>query len=141
MADQLEIALNHDNAAGLTGIHDLSAGLFWRYAGSDIRLHMLWYTGEGRELDGSRRLHTYGLPYAVVTFPVLTRAELYYLTNTLCAGGEDNLVTARLFNEDANAWGNFNATLVKPQPNRDWSKRHRDTVRDVRLEFRDLEAL
>lgn len=141
MADQLELALNHNNAAGLQGIHELSPPLFYLYAGSDMLIHMEWFEGEGREMGGDRRWQIYGKPYVVVTFPWLTNAEVVYINGTLCANQPDNLVTARLCDEDTMAWGNYNAIIDKPAPTRDRTKRHTIGFKDVRVTIRDLEAL
>lgn len=125
-----QIANGHDNTAGLTAIEALSAPLFAAYADG---LLTEWHDFEARVWSGDRQLVPVGRAWVAWRFFRLTRDERQYLRDNFGAA-----VTIRTLDKGVNAFANFNATLVLPDPALGWEA---DAWRDVRVEFRDLEAV
>lgn len=125
-----KIADGHDNAAGLVALAALDPPLFAAYADGIVTE---WHESETRVWSGDRRLVPVGRAWVAWRFFRLTRDELAYLRDSFGAA-----VTIRTLDKGADAFANFNATLVLPDPADGW---HADGWDNVRVEFRDLEAL
>lgn len=127
-----QIADGHDNAAGLTALDALSPSLFAAYADGVLSE---WHESEARAWTGDRQLVPIGRVWAAWRLFRLTADELAYLRANFGAA-----VTVRTLDKGANAFANFNATLVLPDPAADaaWDA---GGWNDVRVEFRDLAAL
>lgn len=131
---EYKIADGHDNAAGLTELALLDAPLFAAYADGVVSE---WHESEARLWSGDRQLVPVGRAWVVWRLFRLTRAEMAYLRATFGASGvaQASPVTIRTLDKGANAFANFNATLVLPALALGWEA---DGWNDVRLEFRDL---
>jgi hypothetical protein len=127
---EYKIADGHDNTAGLTELALLDVPLFAAYGDG---LVTEWHESEARVWSGDRRLVPVGRAWAVWRLFRLTRDEMAYLRANFGAS-----VTIRTLDKIANTFADFNATLVLPDPARGWEA---DGWNDVRLEFRDLEAI
>lgn len=127
---EYKIADGHDNVGGLTELALLDAPLFAAYADGVLSD---WHDSEARVWSGDRQLLPVGRAWVVWRFFRLSAAELAYLRANFGAA-----VTIRTLDKSANAFANFNATLVLPDPAQNWDA---DGWNDVRLEFRDLVAL
>src|SRR5690606_11834768 len=124
------IADGHGNAAGLTALDALDPPLFAAYAGGIVTE---WHDSETRVWSGDRRLVPIGRAWVAWRFFRLTREECAYLRDHFGAA-----VTIRTLDKNADAFADFNATLVLPDPSRGW---HADGWDNVRVTFRDLLAL
>lgn len=130
---EYQIADGHDNEAGLTELTLLDPPLFAAYADG---LLTEWHDYEARQWSGDRQLVPVGRAWVAWRFFRLTRDEMAYLRGNFGAA-----VTIRTLDKgatDANAFANFNATLVLPDTATGWDG---DEWRDVRVEFRDLAQL
>jgi hypothetical protein len=125
-----KIADGHDNAAGLTELALLDAPLFAAYADGVLSE---WHESEARVWSGDRQLLPVGRAWVVWRLFRLTRPEMAFLRANFGAA-----VTIRTLDKSANAFADFNATLVLPALSLGWDA---DGWNDVRLEFRDLEAI
>jgi hypothetical protein len=134
---EYKIADGHDNIAGLTELALLDVPLFAAYADGIVTE---WHESEARVWSGDRRLVPVGRAWAVWRLFRLTRDEMAYLRANLGASGasQTSPVTIRTLDKGANAFADFNATLILPDPARGWEA---DGWNDVRLEFRDLVAI
>ena len=124
---EYQIADGHDNAAGLTALEALNPPLFAAYGEG---LLSEWHDFEARAWSGDRQLVPVGRAWVAWRFFRLTRDELAYLRDNFGAA-----VTIRTLDKGANAFANFNATLVLPDPALGWEADGWDAVR---VEFRDL---
>ncbi len=124
---EYKIANGHDNSGGLAALEALDPPLFAAYADG---LLTEWHDFEAREWAGDRSLVPVGRAWAAWRFFRLTRDELAYLRVHF-----GSAVTIRTLDKGANAFANFNATLVLPDPSLGWEA---DEWIDVRVEFRDL---
>lgn len=122
-----KIADGHDNAAGLTALDALDPPLFAAYADGIVTE---WHESEARAWSGDRRLVPIGRAWAAWRFFRLTREEMAYLRDHFGAQ-----VTIRTLDKAADAFADFNATLVLPDPADGWIA---DGWNDARIEFRDL---
>ena len=127
---EYQIAAGHNNAAGLTALEALDPPLFAAYADG---LLTEWHDSEARVWSGDRQLVPVGRAWVMWRCFRLTREEMQYLRDNFGAA-----VTIRTLDKGANAFANFNATLILPDPALGWSA---DEWHDVRIEFRDLEAI
>lgn len=127
---EYQIADGHDNEGDLTELALLDPPLFAGYADG---LLTEWHDYEARQWSGDRQIVPVGRAWAAWRFFRLTRTEMAYLRANFGAA-----VTIRTLDKGADAFANFNATLVLPDPAVGWEA---DEWRDVRVEFRDLEQL
>jgi hypothetical protein len=128
----------HDNEAGLTELALLNPPLFAAYADGVLTE---WHDYEARQWSGDRQVVPVGRTWVTWRFFRLTRDEMAYLRSTFGAVVTASLsapVTIRTLDKGANAFANFNATLILPDSAVGWEA---DEWIDVRLEFRDLETI
>lgn len=125
-----QIADGHDNDGDLTALAELDPPLFAAYAEGIVTE---WHASEARIWSGDRQLVPVGRAWVIWRFFRLTRDEMAYLRENFGAA-----VTIRTLDKGADAFANFNATLVLPDPAQGWDA---DGWSDVRVEFRDLEAV
>jgi hypothetical protein len=124
---EYQIADGHDNAAGLVALEALDPPLFAGYAEGVLSE---WHDFEARAWSGDRRAVAVGRAWVVWRFFRLTRDEMAYLRENFGVS-----VTIRTLDKGANAFANFNATLVLPDSAVGWEA---DGWDGVRVEFRDL---
>ncbi len=124
---EYKIADGHDNGGGLNALEALDPPLFAAYADG---LLTEWHDFEVREWAGDRSLVLVGRAWVAWNFFRLTRDEMAYLR-----GHFGSAVTIRTLDKGTNAFANFNATLVLPDPSLGWEA---DGWDEVRVEFRDL---
>gem|GEM_PF-6699839 len=131
---EYKIANGHDNVAGLTELALLDVPLFAAYADGVVTE---WHDTEAWLWSGDRQLVPVGRAWAGWRLFRLTRDEMAYLRANFGSAGmaKTSPVTIRTLDKSANAFANFNATLVLPDPARGWEA---DGWNDVWLEFRDL---
>lgn len=127
---EYQIADGHSNEGDLTELALLDPPLFAGYADG---LLTEWHDYEARQWSGDRQIVPVGRAWTAWRFFRLTRAEMGYLRANFGAA-----VTIRTLDKGADAFANFNATLVLPDPAVGWEA---DEWRDARVEFRDLERL
>ena len=125
-----QIADGHDNDAGLTALAELDPPLFAAYSDGPVTE---WHENEARVWSGNRQLVPVGRAWVVWRFFRLSRDEMLHLRENFSAA-----VTIRTLDKSADAFANFNATLVLPDPSLGWDA---DGWSDVRVEFRDLEGI
>lgn len=128
--NEYQIADGHDSEGDLTALAELEPPLFAAYVEGPATE---WHESEGRVWSGDRRLVPVGRGWVVWRFFRLTPDEMAYLRDSFGAQ-----VTIRTLDKGAGAFGNFNATLVLPDPAQGWDA---DGWSDVRVEFRDLEGV
>lgn len=127
---EYQIANGHNNAAGLTELPELDPPLFAAYTEGIVTE---WHDYEARVWSGDRQLVPIGRAWVVWRFFRLTRDEMAYLRENFAAS-----VTIRTLDKGANAFANFNATLVLPDPSLGWDA---DGWNDAAVEFRDLTVI
>ncbi|MEP7294508.1 MAG: hypothetical protein ABI835_22150 [Chloroflexota bacterium] len=131
-----QIAIGHDNAAGLSELAQLDPPLFAAYTEG---LVTEWHDCEARVWSGDRQLVPVGRAWVVWQFFRLTRDEMASLRENFgSALAQTSPVTIRTLDKGANAFASFNATLVLPDPALGWDA---DGWNDAPLEFRDLAAI
>lgn len=138
--EHVKIAANHNNAAGLKALYELSPPLFADYYIIPGSVFTEWFGAEAYERAGDRTLRKIGRPYVIWTLPAsITRDEYDLLRSTFCSTHLTGEVTIRTLNKDLNAWGNYNALMQMPQnDSRKWED---NEWLDVKLFFYDLVAL
>ncbi len=127
---EYQIADGWDNAAGLVALETLDPPLFAGYADGVLSE---WHDAEAMVWSGDRRRVAVGRAWAAWRFFRLSREEMAYLRANF---GEQ--VTIRTLDKGADAFAEFNATLVLPDPAVGWEA---DGWDGVRVEFRDLVAI
>jgi len=125
-----QITDGHNSDDDLAALAELDPPLFAAYVDGPATE---WHESEARLWSGDRQLVPVGRAWVVWRFFRLTRDEMAYLRENFGAQ-----VTIRTLDKGADAFAIFNATLVLPDPAVGWDA---DGWSDVRVEFRDLEAV
>jgi len=113
MASQFKFAPNHDNTAGLLGLHELQPPLFKLYR---VDLKCGWRAYAERVRGGDLRFTGLGLPWVEVELPVISAAERQLLRSTFFSSGDLSVpVTIQTLNEDYETYLIYNGWMHWPE--------------------------
>lgn len=131
--DQIEIADNNNNVAGLTALADIDPPLFEAYAGRGTVLTE-WRDSEEVERDANKNVVLLGNPY------VQLRLFGVSIEERLLLKGYEGPVTVHLYNKSTAAWGDYNGILEMPISDSRWSDGS-NYWQEVQITIRDLEEI